>query len=185
MAHPTSTNGSATIQKDVPAETTKASVQTSASSTSTQTPQASSHEDLYDYQKCTVMIVIQLRPQREAGGPRPVLLSVQNGTANKEDLPMFRLLPSEEDLGSPLPPALVALLEALQQDLPARKQRHEQRAVKPTATQTNTAKTPKDTRRKIQPAPSAKTTSAPPPVPTATNPVPKDGLVFGGIFDNL
>ena len=139
---PTSTNGATTTQKDIPASTQKP---TTPVSTSAQTPQAISTEDLYDYQKCTVMIVIQLRPEREEGEPRSVLLSVQNGTANKEDLPMLRLLLSEEELGGPLPPTLVALLEALRADLPARKQRHEQRAVKSTATRTHTAKTTKDT----------------------------------------
>ncbi len=181
----TSANGSATTQKDIQASTAKPTAQVSASSTPVQISPTASLEDLYDYQKCTVMIVIQLRPQREEGGTRPVLLSAQNGTANKEDLPMFRLLPSEEDLGGPLPPALVTLLEALRADLPKRQQRNVQRKAKPTVTQTSTAKTPKDTRQKIQPAGQAKTTNAPPPVPTTTNPVPKEGLVLGGLFDDL
>lgn len=179
---PTSTNGATNTQKDIPAETTKPRVQVSPSSIPVQIPQAISTEDLYDYQKCTIMIVIQLRPQREAGEPRSVLLSVQNGTANKEDLPMLRLLLSEEDLGGPLPPALVTLLETLRADLPKRQQRHEQRVVKSTATRTNTAKTPRDTRQKIHPAVQAK--RKPPSVPTTTSPVPKDGLVFSGLFDN-
>ena len=183
---PTSTNESAATQKDIPSERVFATVQVSASSTPAQTPQASSPEGLYDYQKCTVMIVIQLRPQREAGGPRPVLLSVQNGTANKEDLPMFRLLPSEEDLGGPLPPAITALLEALQQDLPARKQRNAERKAHFSATQTNTAQRTKNAKQQKKPVRDVKTTtSAPLPVPTTTNPVPKEGLVLGGLFDNL
>ena len=38
------------------------------------TPSALQAEDLYAYQKCTIMIVVQLRPQVEDGRPRSVLL---------------------------------------------------------------------------------------------------------------
>lgn len=187
MTHLQPANESAATQKDIPAETTQ--VSSASSSTPVQIPEVSPSEDLYNYQKCTVMIVIQLRPQREADGPRSVLLSVQNGTGNKEDLPMFRLLPSEEELGGPLPPALTALLEALRQDLPARQQRHAERKAKPTVTGGTTTTTQKtkarDARKQTKPEGQAMTTSAPLPVPATTEPVPKEGLVFGGLFDDL
>ncbi len=54
-------------QADIPAEVTKSVTQVSALSPArAPTPP----EDLYEYQKCTVMIVIQLRPQRQVDGSR-------------------------------------------------------------------------------------------------------------------
>jgi hypothetical protein len=157
-------------------------------------------EDLYDYRKCTIFIVVQLRPEVEAGQPRRVLLSVQNGVSNKEDLPLYRLL-SEEQLGGPFPPALVALLEELQQQLPERKQRHDERqeakrrqeaeresrgqAGKAAQRAAQSATGTKATSRQ-HPAPATNTASVVPPVPpTTTNPIPKQELQQGGLFDEL
>ena len=186
---PSPANGSATAQKDIPAQTTAPVVQASAPAHA-QTPPAPPPEDQYTYEKCTVMLVMQLRPQQQENGSRSVLLSVQNGTGNKEDLPLYRLLASEEELGGPLPPALAALLEALRQDLPARKLRHEQRAARKASAggATKPAQKPgghtpaKDAKKKSG---AVATTASPPPVPTTAHPLPKEGLVFGGLFDDL
>jgi hypothetical protein len=113
-------------------------------------------------------------------------LSVQNGTGNKEDLPLYHLLSSEEELGGPLPPALTTLLDALQHDLPARKQRHEERAAKRTASAGTATRTVQKT-ASHEAGKQKKTVVSPPPprVPTTSNPLPKEGLVFSGLFDNL
>jgi len=156
-------------------------------------PSVPQPEDLYAYQKCTIMIVVQLRPQVEAGHPRPVLLSVQNGTTNKEDLPLYRLLSSEDELNGPLPPVLVSLLEELQRELPARKQRHEQRAAKKSTTggtSTNavqkSSQTPaKDVGKQKRVAAVAASTKPVPPVSAPATSLPKEGLVLGGLFDDL
>ena len=139
------------------------------------------------------MIVVQLRPQGEDGHPGPVLLSVQNGTTNKEDLPLYRLLASEGELGGPFPPALVSLLEALQRELPARKQRHEQRvAKKPTIGETSTRAVQKSSQASAKDAGKPKKTVSPaattqptPPVSAPATPLPKEGLMLGGLFDDL
>lgn len=162
----------------------------SSSSTPTTNGQGSA-EDLYDYRKCTIFIVVQLRPETEAGQPRQVLLSVQNGVSNKEDLPLYRLL-SEEQLGGPFPPALTALLEELQQQLPQRKQRHDERQEAKRASRGQAGKATHKAAQsamgsraaaKQQPAPAV---SVVPPVPPATsNPIPRQELQQGGLFDEL
>jgi hypothetical protein len=154
-----------------------------------------SGEDLYDYRKCTIFIVVQLRPEAQAGQPRQILLSVQNGVSNKEDLPLYRLL-SEEQLGGPFPPAVVALLEELQQQLPERKQRHDERqeatrrqeAERESRGQAGkaaqrTAQSATRTAAKQQIAPASSV--VPPVPPTTTNPIPKQELQQGGLFDEL
>jgi hypothetical protein len=154
------------------------------------TPSALQAEDLYVYQKCTIMIVVQLHPQVEDGRPRSVLLSVQNGTTNKEDLPLYRLLSSEDELGGPFPPALASLLEALQRELPARKQRHEQRttakkAVTGGAATKASQASAKDAGKPKKTVSSVATTPSPPPVSAPATPLPKEGLMLGGLFDDL
>src|SRR5947209_19934712 len=169
---------------------------TSAEQAAVQSPTVSAPqtEDLYAYQKCTIMIVVQLRPQVEDGRPRPVLLSVQNGTTNKEDLPLYCLLSSEDELGGPFPPALASLLEALQQELPARKQRHEQRTTAKKAVTGGTATkavqkssqaSDKDTGKSKKTVSPAATRQPPPPVSAPAIPLPKEGLMLGGLFDDL
>ncbi len=193
-------------QADIPAEAASPAAQAANVSTGIPAEQASAFlpvqsltplvlqpEDLYAYQKCTIMIVVQLRPQVEGGRPRPVLLSVQNGTANKEDLPLYRLLSSEDELGGLFPPALVSLLEELQRELPARKQRHEQRVAKKSTTGGTSTKavqkssqTPaKDVGKQKRVAAVAASTKPVPPVSSPATPLPKDGLVLGGLFDDL
>jgi hypothetical protein len=184
----------ATAQADIPSKAAVSSTNMSAEQVQASVPSPTLSvpppEDLYTYPKCTIMIVVQLRPQVEDGRPRPVLLSVQNGTTNTEDLPLYRLLSSEDELGGPFPPALVSLLEELQRELPARKQRHEQRvAKKSTAASAST--------RAVQKAPqvSAKDAGKPKkaaasiqptlPVSPPATPLPKEGLVLGGLFDDL
>lgn len=193
MAQTPPANGPIADQKDIPAASPRPETRASVPAR-VPTPPATPSEDLYTYEKCTLMLVMQLRPQQQENGPRSVLLSVQNGAGNKEDLPLYRLLSSEEELGGPLPPAIITLLEALRQDLPARRQRHEQRAAKKTAPSVATRAvqkpsgqtTPKDgaLQKQKKPGTTAAPTS-PPPVPTTTNPTPKEGLVFGGLFDDL
>jgi hypothetical protein len=164
------------------------SAATPAASVPPPSPRAPQPEDPYDFDKCTIVAVVQLRPRKEAGHPRQVLLSVQNGTANKEDFPLYRLL-TEDELGSPFPPALVALFEELARQLPERKQRHEQRM----RTKTNAASAPSRVAQKSAQAskerssqkktPATSTPAKPlPPVPTATTPPQKENLVLEG-FD--
>lgn len=175
----------ANIPTGIPAEQTPVSLPIQSSPPSVLQP-----EDLYAYHKCTIMIVVQLRPQGEAGHPRPVLLSVHNGTTNTEDLPLYRLLSSEDELGGPFPPALVSLLEELQRELPARKQRHERRRSKKStsggasakAVQKSPQASTKDT-RKVKKA--VGSTRPAPPVLAPATPLPKEGLVLGGLFDDL
>jgi hypothetical protein len=168
-------------------DTSAEQVQASVPSPMPSVPQP---EDLYTYQKCTIMIVVQLRPQVEDGCARPVLLSVQNGTANTEDLPLYRLLSSEDELGGPFPPALVSLLEELQRELPTRKQRHKQRVTKQsTAASASTRAVQKPPPALAKDAGKLKKAVASiqstPPVSAPATPLPKEGLVLGGLFDNL
>lgn len=171
---------------------------TAVSSTHTSAEQGSSPfapqpEDLYTYQQCTIMIVVQLRPQVADSHSRPVLLSVHNGTTNTEDVPLYRLLSCEDDLGGPFPPTIVSLLEALQRELPARKQRHEQRLIKkPTSGSTSTKTGQKASQVSAKDAgkpnkavsPSASTLPVA-PVSAPSSPLPKEGLTLGGLFDDL
>jgi hypothetical protein len=182
-------------QANLPFSTGQAtSMPAAQASVQSPTPSALQAEDLYAYQKCTIMIVVQLHPQVEDGRPRSVLLSVQNGTTNKEDLPLYRLLTSEDELGGPFPPALVCLLEALQQELPTRKQRHEQRTtakkavIGRTATKAVQKSSPasaKDAGKPKKTVSPAATTPSPPPVSAPATPLPKEGLMLGGLFDDL
>jgi len=175
----------ASVPTDIPAEQASASLPVLSSPPSVLPP-----EDLYAYEKCTIMIVVQLRPQIEAGCPRPILLSVHNGTTNTEDLPLYRLLSSEDELGGPFPPALVSLLEELQRELPARKQRHEQRVAKKStpggvlanAVQKSPQASAKDARKTKK---AAVSTRPAPSVSAPATPLPKEGLVRGGLFDDL
>src|SRR5438128_8693888 len=66
-------------------------------------------EDRYVYEQCTIVLVVQVRPQTEAGQPRQMVLSVQNGLGNTVDFPIYRVL-TEADLGGPFPPVIVELL---------------------------------------------------------------------------
>ncbi len=196
MQRPTPSTGQHAVlptatQARLPAEGVSPTAQTARTLAEQSPPSSASQtEDLYAYHKCTIMIVVQLRPQMEDGHARPVLLSVQNGTANTEDLPLYRLLSSEDELGGPLPPALVSLLQELQRELPARKQRHEQRVAKPStagsASTRSVQKPPqasaKDARK---PKKAAASTQLPPPVSAPATPLPKEGLVLGGLFDDL
>ncbi len=140
-------------------------------------------EDRYDFGRCTILLVVQLRPQAEAGHPRQVVLSVQNGLDNTEDFPLYRLL-TEEELGGPFPPAVETLLEELRQDLPTRKLRHAARPAvpppSPPAPKIHAAHT-RSGKPAASPAPAAP--ALPPPVPTTSTPIPKAGLVMGGLFD--
>lgn len=190
MAHSTPAS-SVAEQQDIPAPLPTPPVLPSSpanTSTSTTPPPSVSLEDLYEYQKCTLVLVVQFRPQQHEDSPRSVLISVQNGANNKEDMPMYRLLSSEHELGGPLPPAIAALLESLRQDLPARKERHEQRtAAKAAAGKTATthqkdSSATRTTSKQKTPTPSSSPVL--PSIPTTTTPLPKE-LELGGLFDNL
>jgi hypothetical protein len=151
-----------------------------AEQTSTTTTAKALPEDLYDLQRCTVCVLLQFYPVGEAGRSRQVLLSIQNGTGNKEDLPLLAVL-DEDKLGGPLPPALQALWSKLEADLPLRKQRHEERAAQSAqqAAASNAARlTPK---KVITPAKPANPLLPP---PTASTPIQKkEELTMGGLFD--
>jgi len=145
--------------------------------------------NLYDDRTCTICIVIQLRPETAAGQPREVLLSVQNGVGNKDDLPLFRLLP-ETELGGSFPPALEALLEQLRQDLPRRKARHEARQAAAKAVPARPANTTRPAGKPVATTPkggtpAAKASTTPPPIPTTSTPLPKGELTMGGLFDDV
>ncbi len=177
-----------TVRQAAPEQKGTTTAALSAASVSSSTPRALQPEDLYDFDKCTIVAVVQFRPRKEGGHPRQVLLSVQNGTANKEDAPLYRLLP-EDELGGPFPSALVSLFEELARQLPARKQRHEERLAKKTsvagAVSRSAQKPAQASKEKSSPkkAPPAPPSACPiPPVPTA---IPPEGdLVFNG-FDWL
>src|SRR5712692_829917 len=65
------------------------------------TAQPGAVEDRFDYDRSTICVVIHLRPQRTEGEPRQVLLSVQHGVGNTDELPLYQVV-SEAELG-PLP----------------------------------------------------------------------------------
>ena len=147
--------------------------------------QASAQQDHYDYDRTSIILVAHFRPVTQDGQPRQVWLSAQNGVGNEQDFPLYRVL-SEADLGGPWPPAVAQLLDELRQDLPARRQRYEARqATKPAAT---TA--PSSPARHPAPAATASTRhgkapDAPTPVPTTSNPIPKQELAMAGLFEEL
>ena len=150
-----------------------------AEQTSTTTAKALP-EDLYDLQRCTVCVLLQFYPVGEAGRSRQVLLSIQNGTGNKEDLPLLAVL-DEDKLGGPLPPALQALWSKLEADLPLRKQRHDERAAKQSA-QLAAASNARFTPKKVI-APAKPANPLLPP-PSASTPIQKkEELTMGGLFD--
>ena len=143
-------------------------------------------ENFYDYEQCTVVAILQFRPSPGPGLPRPILVSVQNGATNKEELPILRLYP-DGDLGGPLPPALLQQLTALEVQLPERKARHDQRVAQkktggivPGRNQAvgGQSHVPASKRLGSSPAKSA------PPVPAKTPPMPStSNLELGDIFD--
>jgi hypothetical protein len=109
-----------------------------------------------------------------------VLLSIQNGTSNKEDLPLMAVL-DEDKLGEPLPPALRALWSKLEADLPLRKQRHDERAAKQSAQQAAASNAARSTTKKVITAAKPANPLLP---PTASTPIQKkEELTMGGLFD--
>lgn len=141
-------------------------------------------EDRYDYDRATILVVIQLRPVTGNEQPRAVWVSVQNGIDNKEDFPLIRFTTVSE-----WEQALSALLEELKRDLPRRKLLHEQRQAKPASTVTASPVRPVPSSAAVKKmAPSASTSTklaAPPPVPPASSPIPKQELAMPGLFDEL
>jgi len=149
-----------------------------AEQTSTTTAKALP-EDLYDLRRCTVCVTLQFYPGEE-GRPRRVLLSIQNGAGNKDDLPLLAVI-GENELGGPLPPAIQALWSKLEADLPPRKQRHDERAAKQ-STQLAAASNARLTPKKVITA--AKPANPLLPPPTASSPIQKkEELTMGGLFD--
>jgi hypothetical protein len=150
-----------------------------AEQTSTTTTAKALPEDLYDLQRCTVCVLLQFYPVGEAGRSRQVLLSIQNGTSNKEDLPLLAVI-SEDKLGGPLPPALQALWSKLEADLPLRKQRHDERAAQ-SAQQAAASNAARLTTKKVIAAAKPANPLLP---PTASTPIlKKEELTMGGLFD--
>jgi hypothetical protein len=152
---------------------------------STGTPVAG--EERYDYERTTIVFVAQLRPVREAGRPREVVLSVNNGVGNINDFPVMRILTEDDDLVA----AAIEMLEQLQQELPERKARFLARRTyrpAPTPTAAPASKAPaRQDKTSSSPTGSmvAKSTPPPPPVPTTSKPIPKQELAMEGLFDGL
>ena len=134
-------------------------------------------EDYYTLQACTVVVTMQFYPVSQQGQPRRVLLSIQNGAGNRADLPLLAVV-NEDELGGPLPPALVALWQRLEADLPRRKQRQAERDAKATVAKTITAP-------KQKAAKDAQKSATPPPPPTTATPIQKGELAMGGLFDDM
>jgi hypothetical protein len=151
-----------------------------AEQTSTTTTTAKAlQEDLYNLRRCTVCVTLQFYPGEE-GRPRRVLLSIQNGAGNKDDLPLLAVI-GENELGGPLPPAIQALWSKLEADLPLRKQRHDERAAKQ-STQLAAASNARLTPKKVIAATKPANPLLPPP--TASTPIQKkEELTMGGLFD--
>ena len=151
----------------------------SAEQTSTTTAKALP-EDLYNLRRCTVCVTLQFYPGGE-DRPRRILLSIQNGAGNKDDLPLLAVI-SEDDLGGPLPPALQALWSKLEADLPLRKQRHDERAAKQSTQLAAASNAARFTTKKVITA--AKPANPLLPPPTASTPIQKkEELTMGGLFD--
>jgi hypothetical protein len=144
-------------------------------------------EDRYVYEQCTIVLVVQVRPQTGTGQPRQVVLSVQNGVGNTQDFPIYRVL-TEADLGGPFPPAIVELLEQLRQELPIRKAQQaahqaQQKAAASSSTHKATTGPTGKAGKAAASTPLATPPAAPPPVPTTDTPIPKGELTMGGLFD--
>lgn len=138
-------------------------------------------EDYYDVRTCTVVMTLQFYPLGAQGQARRMLLSIQNGAGNKDDLPLLAVI-NEDELGGPLPPALLALWAKLEADLPRRKQRQVERAAKVVVAKPIT--TP--TGAKKQGATTVtRNPATPPPPPTTTTPIQKEQLSMGGLFDGM
>ena len=138
-------------------------------------------EDYYDVRKCTVVLTLQFYPLDVEEQARRMLLSIQNGAGNKDDLPLLAVI-NEDELGGPLPPALLALWAKLEADLPRRKQRQAERAAKvagakPVTTPTGAKKQGATT--------VTRNPATPPPPPTTTTPIQKEQLIMGGLFDGI
>lgn len=136
-----------------------------------------SDEDRYDYDRCTIMVMLQLRPAQE-GQERQIVLSVQNGVGNAADFPLYRIV-SETELGGPLPPAIADLLDQLRRDLPTRKKRSE--AHQPSAI---SAPVSPPAPSRIQEVSAASPIPAPPTALPAAVP-PRDELAMTALFEPL
>lgn len=149
-------------------------------------------EERYDYERTTIVFVAQLRPVTEAGHPREVVLSVNNGVANVNDFPLMRILTENDDLVA----AARAMLEELQQDLPGRKARFLSKRTYRPAPSASTSVSSRPTTRPGASSTVAKGSAGAsqaaknaqqvaPPVPTTSNPIPKQDLTMSGLFDGL
>lgn len=144
-------------------------------------------EDLYDYEKCTVVLVVQFRPAPAPGQPRPVLVSVQNGATNKQELPLLHLY-ADGNLGGPLPPTLLQQLGMLRAQLPERKQQHDRRSTVKATTPSSSGQRPGAVhkQKKVKGGASVVQSQTIPAVPTASSPMPAGhALELGSIFDEL
>jgi hypothetical protein len=143
-------------------------------------------EDRYDFERGTILAVIQFRPLVPGSEqPREVWVSVQNGVDNKEDFPLVQFTTLEA-----WPQVLAALLEELRQDLPRRKLLHEQRKTQKKPASTSTAgvvrpATSSAEKPSASVAPKTVAAAPPPPVPNTTSPIPKGSLAMPGLFDEL
>jgi hypothetical protein len=151
--------------------------------------QESAQQDRYDYDRASIILVAHFRPVTHDGQPRQVWLSAQNGAANEQDFPLYRVL-SEADLGGSWPPAVAQLLEELRQDLPARRQRYEARQkTSPAATAAASSPAPQATKLtkhgKGTARPAETDSAAPAPVPTTSTPISKQELAMAGLFEEL
>jgi hypothetical protein len=170
-------DGDASTQlKQVVTTTAVASIPATQVTTTTTNAKALS-EDFYNLNACTVVVTLQFYPVAtgEEGQQRRVLLSIQNGAGNKDELPLLAIV-TQDELGGPLPQALLDLWARLEADLPLRKQRQDERVAKAAVTRSSAVITGSKKMTAAKPA-------SPPLPPTTTTPIEKEGLGMSGLFD--
>jgi len=145
-------------------------------------PPAQTAVESFDYHKTTIVLVMQYRPVTAEGQSRQVWISAQNGLGNTDDFPIYHAC-TEEELG-PMPPVVLEVLEALQQDLPLRKQRRALREIQKSRGVSTPSRPGQKQGGQAPPAvkPAAKL-APPPPPPTTSSPVPRQDLELTSLFE--
>jgi hypothetical protein len=171
--------GASNEQKLVATPTAVASIPATQVATTTNAKALS--EDFYNLNACTVVVTLQFYPVTagEEGQRRRVLLSIQNGAGNKDDLPLLAIV-TQDELGGPLPQALLDLWARLEADLPLRKQRKDERAAQAEVSRASAVIT---SGKKSSSSQTATKPVSPPLPPTTTTPINKEGLGMSGLFD--
>jgi hypothetical protein len=138
-----------------------------------------STEDRYDFDKCTIKMVILWRPVPGEGEPRQIIACVQNGIGNKDDFPIYQVF-TEAEMDGPLPEPLQAMWNDLRTQLPERKRQAEERKAKSTSSSPSAGTT---SQQKKHPAKTEKAVAPPPP--TTNHPIAKKNLVMPNLLDGL